>query len=350
MLLSLLIPELIWPEPDDRDTLDGLACPALNTLLARSRLSRRPPQSLEATLSDRFGHPAGAPYAAFRLLGEAQSTLDAGEHRWICCDPVHLRFLQERLLLADSRNFELSLEDAQLFADALNAQLSDSGRFHVIDAERWYLQVSDALPLEDYDVPPLSAVAGRSIERVLAEASQAKGIRRLFNEIQMILHAHPLNLQREEAGQMAINSLWLWGAGGLPARRESAIDGVWSSTPLARGLALAAGVPAHPLARDAATLLAHAAPDTEHLVVLEDLLGPVQAENGEAYRHALAGLEARWFAPLQKALAAGKIDQLRIEAPTAYATLTWECTRSDLWKLWKRPQTLAALARNLAGN
>ena len=44
----------------------------------------------------------------------------------------------------------------------------------------------------------------------------------------------------------------------------------------------------------------------------------------------------------------GRIKQLRIEAATTYATLTWKCGRSDQWKLWRRPQPLAEIAKMLA--
>ena len=37
MRLTLVVPELIWPEPEDRDALADLACPALETLLAQAR-------------------------------------------------------------------------------------------------------------------------------------------------------------------------------------------------------------------------------------------------------------------------------------------------------------------------
>lgn len=350
MQLTLLIPELIWPEPDDRETLDQLACPALNTLLARGRLRRRPPQSLEATLSDAFGQPEGAPYAAFRLLGEADAPLEAGHGCWVNADPVHLRFHQEQVILADSGSFEIELDDARALADELNRQLSDSGRFHVAAADRWYLQLVDSTWLDGFYNPPLSAVAGRRIERLLPETTQARRLRTLHNEAQMLLYAHPVNQQREDAGRMTINSLWLWGAGTLPARRECAFDGVWSLNPLALGLSRAAGVPTHPLPEDAATLLEHAAAETSHLIVLDDLLGPVQYENAASYRTALLDLEIRWFAPLRAALAAGRITQLNIEASTAYAALDWECRRGDLWKLWRRPQPLARVAQQLAGS
>jgi hypothetical protein len=353
MQLTLLVPELIWPEPDDRDTLEALVCPALNTLLARSRLTRRPPQSLEATLTDAFGHPEGAPYGAFRLLGELETRIDPANDYWIAADPVHLRFHQERLILADSGSFGISLEEARALADALNTQLSDVGRFHVATAERWYLQCAesaglDAAALSGFDVPPLSAVAGRRIERLLPETAQARELRKLLNEAQMILHTHATNQQRENEGRLPINSLWLWGAGSLPPRSASNFDAVWSSNPLALGLARAAGVPTHPLPLDAATLFAHAAAQASHLVVLDDLLGPAQYENGEAYRAGITGLECRWFAPLRTALAKGRIRQLCIEAPTAYATLAWESRRRDQWKLWRRPQPPAVLAKELA--
>lgn len=357
MQLTLLVPEIIWPEPDDRNALDDIACPALNTLLARSKLTRRAPQSLEATLTDAFGHPEGAPYAAFRLLGETnavQAPALAEDACWLCSDPVHLRFHQESLILADSGSFDLALEEAQSLTDALNRHFSAAGQvvhFHVATADRWYLQLADRAILDDFDAPPLSAVAGRSVEQLLMSSSQTSNLRQLLVEVQMLLHAHATNQTRECKGEMPINSLWLWGAGTLPPRIESPFDGVWSINPLARGLARAAGVPTHPVPTDANSLLAHTAPDTRHLVVLEDLLAAVHYENGDAYRNAIAGptgLERRWFAPLRQALVTGQIKNLCVEASTAYAALKWQCGRYDQWKLWRRPEPLDKLAQHLA--
>ena len=48
-----------------------------------------------------FGLESSAPYAALRLLGEELAGVTPGEHHWTCADPVHLRFHQERLILAD---------------------------------------------------------------------------------------------------------------------------------------------------------------------------------------------------------------------------------------------------------
>ncbi len=347
MQTTLLIPELVWPEPDDSDTFAALSCPALETLLTRSTRTRRPPQSLEATLADAFGLPDEAPYAALRLLGESTAP-EVGASCWLCCDPVHLRFHQDGLILADSGSFGIELDEARALVEALNHHLADAGRFYLASADRWYLRLSDHLRVDRLEVAPLSAVAGRRIDGLLPATEHAKGLRKLLNEAQMLLHAHPINTGREASGRLPINNLWLWGAGTLPPRYASDFDGVWSTNPLALGLARGAGVPTHALPVDAATLLAHAAADTHHLIVLEDLLSPVQYENGKAYAAALNDLESRWFAPLRAALGAGKITELRIEASTAYAALAWQSTRQDQWKLWRRPQPLAALAGELA--
>jgi hypothetical protein len=358
MQLTLLIPELIWPEPDDRDTLDALDCPALCTLLARSQRRRRAPQSFEASLSDALAPPEGdqpAPYAALRRLGEAQPPAAGAGATWLACDPVHLRFHQEHLILAGMGHFGITLDEAQTLVATLNAELAEHGRFHAASAERWYLQLSDAALLDGFSAAPLSTVSGRRIEALLAESTPARGMRRLFNDIQMTLHAHPLNRQRENDGQMTINSLWLWGGGTLPTLSTPpdeaparSFDALWSDDPLARGLARQAGIASAPPPADAASLLAEAARGRRQLLVLETLLGPVQYENSADYRQAMRHLEQCWFAPLRQALAAGKISRLRIDAPTAYATLAWECRRSDLWKFWRRPRPLAQLAQQLA--
>lgn len=353
MQLTLIVPELVWPEPDDRQTLDAVNCPALTALLARSRRTRRPAQSLEATLADAFGQPAGTPYGAFRLLGETLAAQLAVEDAcWVCADPVHLRFQQERIILADSGSIGVELAEAQALAGELNRYFGDVGTFHVASAERWYLRLAGTTRLGEFDVPPLSAVAGRRIERLLPETAQTGWLRKLLNEAQMVMHGHAVNAERTANGRLPINSLWLWGAGPLPPRDESAqnnaFDGVWSTLPLARGLARAAGTPMHAVPNDLGQLLANTAPGTHHLVVLDELLGPVHYEDGDAYAAALNALETRWFAPLRKALAGGKVGHLRLEASTAYALLAWDCGRADQWKLWQRPQSLAALAQDLA--
>ena len=348
MQLTLLVPELIWPEPDDQDAFADLASPALNTLLCRSRLARRPPQSFEAMLTDAFGQPEDAPYAAFRRLGEAVAAEDVADSYWLCSDPVHLRYHEELLILADSSSLDITREHAEGLASELNRHFAEVGRFHVSGAERWYLQITNHSLLDTCGVPPLSSMAGRSIDHERPVTAPQKALHKLLTEIQMLLHAHPINQEREAAGQMPINSLWLWGAGALPPRRECDFDGVWSNSALALGLARAAGVPTHAQPSDAATLFEHAAPDTHHCVVLEDLLAPVQYEKRDAYRSALTGLEERWFAPLQAALRSGRIERLRIQASTAYALLTWDSTRREQWAFWKRPQSLAATAHDLA--
>ena len=56
----------------------------------------------------------------------------------------------------------------------------------------------------------------------------------------MLLHEHPCNQRREQRGELAVNSLWFWGAGtDSRPRADVRFDAVWSDDPAARGLALA---------------------------------------------------------------------------------------------------------------
>ena len=125
MPLTLLIPELLWPEPEDRATQDALACPALATLLARAQFRRAPAVSYEAALCDAAGLPENAPYAALRRLGEADlGQDDLGSTTWLAADPVHLRFLQERLVLADPSQLALDTAEAEAILASFNRELA----------------------------------------------------------------------------------------------------------------------------------------------------------------------------------------------------------------------------------
>ncbi len=349
MSLTLLIPELLWPEPQDDRAFDGLSCPSLSTLLARSRFLREPSQAFESCLAGLCGHFGTSGLAALRRLGEIAPAADEEppSGTWICADPVHLHFRQERLILADASRLNISPEEAGQLAATLNEHLADTGNLVVATADRWYLRMAGNVASELATIPPLSAVAGRSVETIQPESRE---LRRLLNEVQMLLHAHPVNCRREENGKMTINSLWLWGAGNQPEKTENPFDTICSNSPLARGLARAAAIPASPVPAEATALLQAKGNNTNSLVVIEDLLASAQYQDADAWRTALNELETRWFAPLRSALFSGRIRQLRIAAPTAYGSLFWTIQRHDLCKLWRKPQAPEALVKSLTGS
>jgi len=347
MQITLLVPELIWPEPDDRATLDDLSCPGLQALIARSCLDCRPRQSIEATLADGFGLGGSAAYAACRAHGE-EPPLAVGADCWLCVDPVHLRLHQERLILAGGASLEIAVTEAASIVADFNREFADLGSFHFRAADRWYLQLPLETELGVFDVPPLSLVAGRRVARQLPEEPGLRWLRRWLNEAQMLLHQHPVNQARERELRTTINSLWLWGGGRLPPAIDCPFSSLWSDGVLARGLACAAGVAVSPLPAQAGEFLAQASRGGNHLLLLETLQSPANDDDGDAWRAALIDLERRWFAPLQKALARGAVERLCLEAPTAYATVTWDARRGDQWKLWRRPSSLAETARSLA--
>ena len=262
-----------------------------------------------------FGRAADVACAPIRLLGEQEVFQDdAGTTDWIAVDPVHLRLERERLVLAGDEVLAVNEEEAAALVDTLNGYFPELGVFHAAAPDRWYLKLAGG-PTSDallrLKAPAPSEVIGRSVEGLLADLTEEREVRRLLNEIQTVLHAHPANQRRDAAGRATLNSLWLWGGGRLPQRRKAmtGFDGVHGADALVRGLARLGGVPELPHVDSAEALLALNA--AKHaLVVLNDLSSPVQYEDGPRYRRTLLDLESRWFGPAWQALAGGRLDDL----------------------------------------
>ena len=340
MRLTLLVPELIWPEPGDQLTLGKLTAPGFAWLAAHAAFTKRPRRPFETALANLFGL-SDAPFGALRRLGETIAATPDDGH-WLCADPVHLRFHHERIILADAGAFELSEPEAQAIVESLNAEFADVGTFYTATARRWYLRLNAAV---DHDSKPISAIAGRRIDGELPANNSP--LTRWLNEVQMFLHGHPVNERRQAAGHPAVNSLWLWGGGALPGSSNPPFATVWSDNPLATGLARSQGIPAHGLPDGLSKILAETRQTDEALIVLDSLLPPVLYENGEDWRTAWQALDRDWFAPLRSALGR-QVDTLTIVAPTIYGQLNWSLLGKDRWKFWRKPQTLADIARELS--
>jgi hypothetical protein len=326
MHCELLVPGLLATDA-------GARLPALELLLARGRRADSAGASLEAWLAEGFGLeagplPAGIPIGALTLLASGR---DPGSASWARADPVHLRLLRDRMVIVPAAAFALSGEEAAGLCETLNAHFA--GRLEIEPAapERWCARLAAAIALDD--ASPLD-VAGRVLAPGKADA--------LLNEIQMVLHEHPVNEAREARGEPAVNSLWLWGAGPLPRGASGPWQSVTSDEPASLGLARATALRSRPLPASADAWLDRLPEDGRHLVVLDSLRAPL-ALSDPALPARLLDLEAKWFAPLLAALRAGRIGMLTVHVPDAGAS--WETIRADLRRFWKRPKPLARWMR-----
>ena len=341
MRLTLLVPELIWPEPADQIALGEQPTDGLSWLEARARFSRQARQPFELALSRLF-QPEISALAALRLLGENDGEA-ARDGYWLCADPVHLRFHQERIILADAGAFDLDDAEAQALVASLNSEFADIGQFHVATSRRWYLRLNSAV---DHAVEPISAVAGRLVDGELSDKNSP--LTRWLNEVQMFLHGHPVNEARQNEGKPAINSLWLWGTGSLETIERPAFDAVSADHPLAIGLARACGLSpqARPASLDA--LLASSPADSSQLVVLDPLLAPVLYEDSDGWRRTSEALEQNWFAPLRRQLGR-KVETLTLIAPTIYGQLEYQLSAGDRWKFWRKGRSPRQITEQLVG-
>ncbi len=187
--------------------------PALQRLLARA--DREPgPASYPHALFELFGVPVDGPLPTAAACYYADSQGHAESRYLLHADPIYLRPDQDRLLGFDFHHQPLSMQEAQAFGEAFNQHFADEGlKLLVPHPTRWYLAVEQA-PRVDFH--PLSAIIGRNVDRFLPEGEEAARWRAWMNEIQMLFHSLPANMEREASGRLPVCGLWFSGGGYMP--------------------------------------------------------------------------------------------------------------------------------------
>jgi len=143
----------------------------------------------------------------------ALHTAAVPEGTWGCARPVHLLTAIDHLQLAHGRLVIDAAESARLIGD-VNGHLEGRGmRLHVSGASAdWQLECAE--PLACTSVEPDDA-SGRNLRELMPGGRDGARVRSLMNEMQMLLHEHPVNTARAVRGLPVINSLWLWGIGSV---------------------------------------------------------------------------------------------------------------------------------------
>ncbi|MEQ1555690.1 MAG: hypothetical protein ABL915_02700 [Gallionella sp.] len=189
--VHLLLPDLFLPEQIAAAVSADLALPNLRKLLARATRIALPndARSLEQSLCAAFAlaiqndAPIAPVSAAFDGLEEGI---------WLRADPVNLRLQRDQMLLSLTA---VSASESSELCAALNNYFAGQGMtFAAPHPQRWYVRLAR---LPDMQTTPLNEVVGANVRGALPQGKDAAHWHQIFNELQMFLHAHPLNEARE---------------------------------------------------------------------------------------------------------------------------------------------------------
>lgn len=208
---QLFAPLRLWQQ----DFAFEAVAPALMALLAKYQQQPLPVSGVERSILHRLGMDvqAGVPWAALRHQFESGGMYAPP---LMCADPVCMQSGLDAVTIQAETPLLPVAETGSLLS-TLNQHLAQDGlvlkAFH---PQRWYLHALDdtfSHPLPE--TTPLSEVGSGNVFPCLPRSSD-KYWAQLFNELQMLLHSHALNQQREARGQQAVNGVWLWGEGQAP--------------------------------------------------------------------------------------------------------------------------------------
>lgn len=289
MKLTLALPSLVWPQALDEAATDILA-PGLTRLISASDCETLA-LSAEEWLARHCGVPHERDWPIAPILAQAELSNTTPAH-WLFADPVHLQLGHDDVILQETL-LALPENQATAMLDTLNRHFAEDGwAFQRGKSGRWYLGLNG--PAAITTAPPRLALR-RPVRHYLPRGEDAGRFLRASTEIQMLLHEHPMNHQREERGEPTVNSLWFWGGGAARPRAQAKSLLLCADGDMVRALAHGAGAQIAGLPPDA-----HGLPDSSAEVVLWlDALDPPHAEgNFATWCSKLQALEQQWLAPL----------------------------------------------------
>jgi hypothetical protein len=227
--LHLIIPSAVLP-PDAAEPPANRATqtPKLRALLAAMDAATRiecaedsPATPYELAVAEANALPGGPghiPWAAFETgaVGVPCAFIK------LC----HLQVGSDHILLLPPENLDVDAETAQVLRAAMAPYFQEDGitlQPYGAVPGTW---LATGEPFRNLRSVSTDQVAGRRVTRAMLESTggSAAMLRRLQNEMQMLLYTHPANETRHEQRLLPINSFWVTGAGVLETEIPVAAD------------------------------------------------------------------------------------------------------------------------------
>lgn len=144
------------------------------------------------------------PWAAWQQQAPA-------DQAWAFLTPCHWHAASGQVTLHHPESLKITANESQALRAAMAPFFAEDGIALLDDQPGQWLARGEVF--KDLPTASLDRVLGRNIDIWMPDAPQAKTLRRLQNEMQMLLYTHPVNDARTAQGLPAINSFWVHGAG-----------------------------------------------------------------------------------------------------------------------------------------
>jgi hypothetical protein len=267
--------------------------------------------------------PAGPCVAALSGLA---GTPGAGS--WCVAMPVHLAPGLDHLRLAPLAQAALDDQDASELGATVRSHFGgEAFSLHGFTAGAWLLRFNKVITCA---TQPPDAAVGHNVHDFMPSGPDGARIRSQMNEIQMLLHEHPVNERRVRARKLPVNAWWLWGFGETPqdsqvmdcAQWDLRTDDAWL-----RGLWHAQSAEAGP---DSATV-------SEPL--RRDCLIAFSQPTAGPGEESLAAVDAGLLSWLRAQVRSGAIERLDLLA----GDVAVQVDSTARFRFWRRPAALADL-------
>lgn len=172
------------------------------------------------------------PWAALAQAQEGGQT-HCGDCAWIT--PAHWQIGMDHILMLDPESLALQEEQSRALMQAMVPYFAQDGIALTFHSPLRWLARGDALA--DLPSASLDRVCGADVRPWMPATAT---LRRLQNEMQMLLYTHPVNDVRTAQGLQPVNSFWVHGSGRLDGPlpvgtaptlayelRQSALQGDW---------------------------------------------------------------------------------------------------------------------------
>lgn len=220
LAMHLLISHAAPPGPLCQAAIEQLALPNLAELLGLltpttptlgSPQTLTPlPERMRANSLGLQGADGLVPWAAHdaQQLGLTKIHGDAG---WAWISPCHLSVQSNQVRMDDPLDLHISTQECDALRAAMKRYFAEDGiTLHPLTNGTW---LAFGSIFKDLPTASLERVAGIGIDPWMPQQEHAKHLRRLQNEMQMLLYTHAVNDSRSARGLPTINAFWISGTG-----------------------------------------------------------------------------------------------------------------------------------------